>query len=212
MEMKRMENYGQRQQKAWITMTLIVLNILYFVYLEAVGSSEDVLFMLEHGAMFVPLVLGNHEYYRLITSIFLHFGFAHLMNNMVMLFFLGSILEEEIGSFKYLLLYFVSGVAGNILSAFMDLKTGEFVISAGASGAIFGVIGALLIIVAKNHGHLRTLDGRGMVFMVVCSLYHGFTSTGVDNMAHIGGLLSGILLAFILYRKRQSKRSTVEWN
>ena len=70
MEMKRMENYGQRQQKAWITMTLIVLNILYFVYLEAVGSSEDVLFMLEHGAMFGPLVLDGHEYYRLLTAEF----------------------------------------------------------------------------------------------------------------------------------------------
>lgn len=195
-----------------ITIGIIAINILVFVWLSFFGMTEDGSYMLEHGAMFVPLVLGNHEYYRLITSIFLHFGFAHLMNNMVMLFFLGSILEEEIGSFKYLLLYFVSGVAGNILSAFMDLKTGEFVISAGASGVIFGVIGALLIIVAKNHGHLRTLDGKGMVFMVVCSLYHGFTSTGVDNMAHIGGLLSGILLAFILYRKRQSKRSTVEWN
>ena len=195
-----------------ITIGIIAINILVFVWLSFFGMTEDGSYMLEHGAMFVPLVLGNHEYYRLITSIFLHFGFAHLMNNMVMLFFLGSILEEEIGSFKYLLLYFVSGVAGNILSAFMDLKTGEFVISAGASGAIFGVIGALLIIVAKNHCHLRTLDGKGMVFMVVCSLYHGFTSTGVDNMAHIGGLLSGILLAFILYRKRQSKRSTVEWN
>lgn len=195
-----------------ITIGIIAINILVFVWLSFFGMTEDGSYMLEHGAMFVPLVLGNHEYYRLITSIFLHFGFAHLMNNMVMLFFLGSILEEEIGSFKYLLLYFVSGVAGNILSAFMDLKTGEFVISAGASGAIFGVIGALLIIVAKNHGHLRTLDGKGMVFMVVCSLYHGFTSTGVDNMAHIGGLLSGILLAFILYRKRQSKRGTVEWN
>lgn len=195
-----------------ITIGIIAINILVFIWLSFFGMTEDGSYMLEHGAMFVPLVLGNHEYYRLITSIFLHFGFAHLMNNMVMLFFLGSILEEEIGSFKYLLLYFVSGVAGNILSAFMDLKTGEFVISAGASGAIFGVIGALLIIVVKNHGHLRTLDGRGMVFMVVCSLYHGFTSTGVDNMAHIGGLLSGILLAFILYRKRQSKRSTVEWD
>lgn len=195
-----------------ITIGIIAINILVFVWLSFFGMTEDGSYMLEHGAMFVPLVLGNHEYYRLITSIFLHFGFAHLMNNMVMLFFLGSILEEEIGSFKYLLLYFVSGVAGNILSAFMDLKTGEFVISAGASGAIFGVIGALLIIVTKNHGHLRTLDGRGMVFIVVCSLYHGFISTGVDNMAHIGGLLSGILLAFILYRKRQSKRSTVEWN
>ena len=195
-----------------ITIGIIAINILVFVWLSFFGMTEDGSYMLEHGAMFVPLVLGNHEYYRLITSIFLHFGFAHLMNNMVMLFFLGSILEEEIGSFKYLLLYFVSGVAGNILSAFMDLKTGEFVISAGASGAIFGVIGALLIIVAKNHGRLRTLDGRGMVFMVVCSLYHGFTSTGVDNMAHIGGLLSGILLADILSRKRQSKRSTVDWD
>ena len=97
--------------------------------------------MLENGAMFVPLVLGNQEYYRLITSMFLHFGFSHLMNNMIMLFFLGSILEEEIGRFKYLFLYFASGLAGNVLSAAMDLKTGEFVVSAGVlSGAIFGVL------------------------------------------------------------------------
>ena len=200
------------KKKPIITMGIIGINALVFVRLSFFGMTEDAGYMLEHGAMFVPLVLGNHEYYRLITSMFLHFGFSHLMNNMVMLFFLGSILEEEIGGFKYFLLYFVSGLAGNLLSAAMDLKTGEFVVSAGASGAIFGVIGALLIIVAKNHGHLRTLNGRGMVFMVVCSLYHGFTSTGVDNMAHIGGLVSGILLAFILFRKRQGKSSAVEWN
>ena len=200
------------KKKPIITMGIIGINALVFVWLSFFGMTEDAGYILEHGAMFVPLVLGNHEYYRLITSMFLHFGFSHLMNNMVMLFFLGSILEEEIGGFKYFLLYFVSGLAGNLLSAAMDLKTGEFVVSAGASGAIFGVIGALLIIVAKNHGHLRTLNGRGMVFMVVCSLYHGFTSTGVDNMAHIGGLVSGILLAFILYRKRQGKSSAVEWN
>ena len=89
-----------------ITIGIIAINILVFIWLSFFGMTEDGSYMLEHGAMFVPLVLGNHEYYRLITSIFLHFGFAHLMNNMVMLFFLGSILEEEIGSFKYLLLYF----------------------------------------------------------------------------------------------------------
>lgn len=94
MEMKRMENYGQRQQKAWITMTLIVLNILYFVYLEAVGSSEDVLFMLEHGAMFGPLVLDGHEYYRLLTAVFMHFGINHIVNNMLVLFVLGDNLER----------------------------------------------------------------------------------------------------------------------
>lgn len=200
------------KKKPVITIGIIAINVLVFVWLSFFGMTEDAGYMLEHGAMFVPFVLNNHEYYRLITSMFLHFGFSHLMNNMIMLFFLGSILEDEIGSFKYLLLYFMSGLAGNVLSAAMDLKTGEFIVSAGASGAIFGVIGALLIIVAKNHGHLRTLDGRGMVFMVVCSLYHGFTSTGVDNMAHIGGLVVGILLAFILYRKCQSKSSTEQWN
>lgn len=97
MEMKRMENYGQRQQKAWITMALIVLNILYFVYLEAVGSSEDVLFMLEHGAMFGPLVLEGHEYYRLLTAVFMHFGINHIVNNMLVLFVLGDNLERALG-------------------------------------------------------------------------------------------------------------------
>ena len=129
------------KKKPIITMGIIGINALVFVWLSFFGMTEDAGYMLEHGAMFVPLVLGNHEYYRLITSMFLHFGFSHLMNNMVMLFFLGSILEEEIGGFKYFLLYFASGLAGNLLSAAMDLKTGEFVVSAGASGAIFGVGG-----------------------------------------------------------------------
>lgn len=70
-----------------ITIGIIAINILVFVWLSFFGMTEDGSYMLEHGAMFVPLVLGNHEYYRLITSIFLHFGFAHLMNNMVMSFF-----------------------------------------------------------------------------------------------------------------------------
>ena len=93
-----MENYGQRQQKAWITMTLIVLNILYFVYLEAAGSSEDVLFMLEHGAMFGPLVLDGQEYYRLLTAVFMHFGINHIVNNMLVLFVLGDNLERALGN------------------------------------------------------------------------------------------------------------------
>lgn len=129
------------------------------------------------------------------------------MNNMVMFFFLGSVLEEETGRWKYLLIYILSGLGGNILSAVMDISSGNYTVSAGASGAIFGVIGALLWVVIRNHGHLGTLSGRGLVFMTVCSIYHGFTSTGVDNMAHIGGLLSGFLAAVILYRKRYRKRS-----
>lgn len=190
-----------------VTIGIVVINVIVFFGLSMFGMTENGGFMLQHGAMYLPYVIQQEEYYRLFTSMFLHFGFSHLMNNMIMLFFLGRVLEEEIGKWKYLLLYLFSGVAGNILSAVMELKTGEFYISAGASGAIFGVIGALLYITIRNHGRLRELSGRGMLFMTACSIYHGFASAGVDNMAHIGGLLAGFLAAILLYRKRYGKCS-----
>lgn len=201
-----------QDKKPTLTIMIIAANVLVFVWLSMFGMTEDGSYMLQHGAMYLPFVLENGEYYRMFTCLFLHFGFSHLMNNMMMLFFLGSILEEEIGWWKYSILYLCSGFGGNILSALYDLKMGEFAVSAGASGAIFGIIGALLMIIIKNHGRLRNLSGRGMLFMAVCSLYHGFSSTGVDNMAHIGGLISGFCLAAVLYWKSNHKSSTLKRN
>ena len=80
----------QRRPRAWVNGTLIVLNILYFLYLELTGSTEDAYFMLEHGAMYGPFVLRGHEYYRLLTSMFMHFGINHIVNNMLVLFVLGA--------------------------------------------------------------------------------------------------------------------------
>lgn len=121
--------------------------------------------MLQHGAMYLPFVIENGEYYRMFTCMFLHFGFSHLMNNMIMLFLLGNVLEEELGWWKYVILYLASGLGGNILSAWNDLHTGVYAVSAGASGAIFGIIGALIFLVLKNHGRLGNLSSRGMLFM-----------------------------------------------
>lgn len=185
----------------FMTTILVAANIIIFFVLSMFGMTEDTMFMLDHGAMYVPYIVNFHDYSMLFTSMFLHFGFSHLINNMIVLFFLGSVLEKEIGKWKYLFLYFLSGLCGNLLSAAVELWTGKFYVSAGASGAIFGIIGALLFITMKNHGHLRTLSQRGLVFMVICSLYHGFTSTGVDNMAHVGGLISGFIIAAFIYRK-----------
>ena len=95
---------------------------------------------------------------------------------------------------------------------FGDLQTGEYVVSAGASGAIFGVIGALLYVAVRNRGRIGNISGRGILFMVVVSLYYGFTSGGVDNLAHIGGLVSGFLLGVLLYWKRKGKRSRFAGN
>lgn len=189
------------------TILLAAVNVIVFFYLTFQGMTEDGAFMLEHGAMYVPYVLGEGEYYRLFSSMFMHFGFEHLVNNMVMLLVIGFTLEREIGTIKFLIIYLLSGLGGNILSAVWDVMLESFAVSAGASGAIFGIVGALLYVALRNRGRIGEMSGRGLVFMVILSLYYGFTGGGVDNFAHIGGLLSGFILSVLLYWKRQRKYS-----
>lgn len=202
--------YGRQRQRAWVTGGLIGLNILYFIYLEAVGSSEDALFMLDHGAMYGPLVLQGHQYYRLLTSIFMHFGINHIVNNMLVLFVLGDNLERALGKVKYLILYLVSGVGANVVSMLASMDDYRQAVGAGASGAIFGVVGGLIYAVAVNRGRLEDLSTRQLVVMVLFSLYFGFTSGGVDNVAHIAGLAIGIVMAAVLYRKPKPRRRLEE--
>lgn len=185
------------------TVALIVINIAVFFILTMFGDTEDAVFMLQHGAMYEPYIIEGHEYYRIFTCLFLHFGITHLLNNMVLLGALGWNLELEIGKVRFVIIYFASGIIGNIVSLFYDLTLEQPAVSAGASGAIFGLMGALLYVVIANRGRLGRLSGRGMLVMVILSLYFGLTSTGVDNLAHIGGLVSGFLLAVLLYRRKQ---------
>jgi rhomboid protease GluP len=194
------------------TILLIAVNVIVFLLLSFQGMTENAEYMLEHGAMYVPYMMEGKEYYRLFTSMFLHFGIDHLTNNMVMLGAIGWNLEYEIGKIKFLIIYFVSGLAGNILSAFGDIMIGEYAVSAGASGAVFGIMGALLYVAIRNKGRIGTISGRGLVLMVILSLYYGFTSAGVDNLAHIGGLIAGFILGVLLYWKRYSKRGRKTWN
>ena len=163
--------------EAVCTVALIVVNVAVFMIMTMFGDTEDAVFMLQHGAMYEPFVIQQHEYYRIITCLFLHFGIEHLLNNMVMLGALGWNLELEIGKVRFLVIYFVSGIAGNILSLFYDLSTENPAVSAGASGAIFGLMGALLYVVILNRGRLGRLSGRGMLIMVALSLYFGFASS-----------------------------------
>ena len=107
--------------KAPCTVLLAVVNVIVFLVLSFQGMTEDGRFMLQHGAMYVPYLIKNGEYYRLFTSMFLHFGYDHLFNNMVVLVAMGWNLELEIGKIKFLIVYFVSGLAGNILSAWWDI-------------------------------------------------------------------------------------------
>ncbi|MBE5989514.1 rhomboid protease GluP [Lacrimispora xylanisolvens] len=196
-----------RRKKALVNIGLIAVNVIYFLYLEMNGSTEDTQFMVSHGAMYAPLVIERGEYYRLITSTFMHFGINHIMNNMLILFILGDNLERALGHIKYLFFYLICGVGANVASMIINMSGYRNVVSAGASGAIFGVIGGLLYAVAVNRGQLEDLSTRQLVVVILCSLYFGFTSTGVDNAAHIAGLIIGIIMGVVLYRRPRNGRS-----
>lgn len=181
---------------------MVILNILIFLGLEWIGTPQSAEFMYDYGAMYPEAVVADGEWYRLFICMFMHFGIEHLGNNMLILFFLGDNLERAVGHIKYLFIYLLSGLGGSILSMLFMIQSQDYAVSGGASGAIFGVVGALIYIVIRNRGRLEDLTTRQLVFMAVLSLYHGFTATGVDNFAHIGGLVSGFVLAVLLYWKK----------
>ena len=194
-------------RKAYVNGVLIAVNVLYFLYLETAGSTGDVFFMYQKGAMEAAAVLKDHEYYRLFTAMFMHFGINHLINNMLVLFVIGDNLERALGHVKYLILYLCCGIGAGWISLYFQ-EPDVLTVSAGASGAIFGVIGGLLYAVAVNKGRLEDLSTRQLVVMIAFSLYFGFTSVGIDNAAHISGLVLGILFGGILDRKPRKKK----WN
>lgn len=190
-----------KNKKPYMTIGFIAVNVIVFLILEILGDTQSSAFMAEHGAMHPLLITQDQQYWRFFTAMFLHFGGEHLMNNMVVLGASGIILEEALGHGKYTILYLTAGIGGSILSCLEMLVTNDYAVSAGASGAIFGVIGGLLWVVIRHKGHYETLTGKGLLVMIALSLYYGVSTGGVDNWGHIGGLIMGFLQAMILYRK-----------
>lgn len=193
-----LEDLRQELKKEPITAVLIILNMIAFLISEIMGGSQNTFVMLEAGAAYTPYILEDGEYYRLFTSMFLHFGIEHLLNNMLILFVIGGRLERTIGKIRFLMIYILGGLAGNLISMIWELKTMDYGVSAGASGAVFAVTGALIYVVIHHKGRVEDLSTKQILFMAALSLYLGFTSTGVNNAAHVGGLLTGFILSVLL--------------
>ena len=181
-----------------VTVALAAANIIVWIVLAIQGDTESSRFMFSHGAMWPKSVIDG-EYYRLFTCTFLHFGPAHLLNNMLMLVVLGHEVEIPVGHVRFLICYLFSGLSGSILSCFHMLRTGDPALACGASGAIFGILGMMLTVIVAHKGRYERYTVRRLLVMIALSLYFGFTSGSVDNAGHVGGLVGGFVICFLIY-------------
>ena len=193
-----------------VTLGLLVLNIVGYIFCTQMG---EVVYTI--GSMNAEKILVAHEYYRFLTSVFLHADIEHLVSNMIFLFGLGQMVEQVTGHISFSIVYLLSGFGGSIFSILYAVLTGKIYDAVGASGAIFGLVGALFILVVardlrrRSHslGTVEILDQRGrqmpgayecvsvgrIIFAVVYMIYSGSRAAGVDNAAHVGGLLLSLI-------------------
>lgn len=185
-----------KKRVPYITYILIGINIIIYL-LMALGYRNNILW---YGAN-IPDLIRHGDIYRLLSSVFVHASFLHLFCNMYALYVIGPQLESYIGRYKYLIIYLVSGITGNLLSMVFSSN-----MSIGASGAIFGLFGALLYFGYHYRVYLGTVIKSQLIPLIVLNLIIGFMVPNIDNAAHIGGLIGGILMTIALGVKYKSSR------
>lgn len=194
-----------KSNKPIITYILIGINLLLFLLMYIFGAgSENINTLLKFGALSKPHIIINNEYYRIFTSAFLHIGFIHLLFNMYALNALGNQVENYFGKKKYLIIYFVSILTSSLLSLII---TPMGIISAGASGAIFGLFGALLYFGYNYRAYFGNVILKQLLPIIIINLFIGFMSQGINNAAHIGGLFGGFLVSYATGLKTKSSKS-----
>ena len=184
-----------RPKKPVITYALIIINVLVFI-LSVFNDSILPMFAVNR-----ELIVNFGQYYRLITGMFLHGSILHLLFNMYALYIIGMQLESFLGKAKYLIVYLLSGIGASMLSIFFSNS-----FSIGASGAIFGLMGALLYFGYHYRVYLDSVVKSQIIPLIVLNLILGFTLSGIDNWAHIGGLVSGILATMAVGVKYKSTK------
>jgi rhomboid protease GluP len=199
---KKAENVFKKR-KPIITDIIILINIIVFLSMYLFGyGSEDNATLIYFGANVRELILQG-DYYRLITAAFLHIGIIHILCNMYALYIVGSQIENFYGKTKFTIIYLFSAICGNLL-AMLSSNT----ISAGASGAIFGLFGALLYFGYHYRVYLGSVLKSQLIPLIILNLLMGFVLPGVDGLAHIGGLIGGILISAALGVKYKSTTYT----
>lgn len=208
-ELKAVENFDARLKEltpvTWALYLVVGVNVA--VWLANLGAGISAFRplpseLLAWGANSAASVVEDRQYWRLLTATFLHGGFLHLTLNMLGLWQAGKQLNRLHGNFQFLLIYLASALAGSALSLHFSAQQS---VSVGASGAVFGVLGALLVAVYQHRGQIPGVTSKNVMtsqgVFLAYALVQGFSKQGIDNAAHVGGLIAGCVLAWVLTEK-----------
>lgn len=194
-------NLQTLKRQPFMTEIIIGIQVIAFILMTIAGGSTNTNVLVEFGARMTPLIQQG-QWWRLITPVFLHIGLMHIVVNSITIYYIGTQIEMIFGHWRFLMIYFLSGITGNIASFVFLPNT----LSAGASTAIFGLFGAFLMLGEsyRNNAYIRLLSRQFLLF-VVLNLVFDLFSPGIDIYGHIGGLLGGFLLAYLVGVPRLGK-------
>lgn len=208
------------------TIVFIIANVFVFILTTQSGANQDPSVLIRYGAKVNVLISQQHEWWRFVTPIFLHGGIAHILMNMYGLWVIGPYVERLYGSAKFVVFWVATGIAG-VVASYLSVQptlhnagpVGRFffkaedAVSVGASGALFGLIGVLFVFGIKFRHELpegfKRAFGTGMLPTILLNIFIGYMIPVIDNAAHMGGLVSGALLALFVGYKRPGQRSGI---
>jgi len=182
-----------------VTLTMLGLCWLVFAFDFIVTAGDQPSGPLVRAGQIVPSLIQAGQWWRLITSGFIHYGILHIAFNSYALFQVGLLVEYVYGSARYFAIYMVALVAGGLAAYYSTIGTNDA--TAGASGAIMGVFGAMAVLAFKLP-HARGILLRSALMPIVLTLGNGFLNSGISNSGHIGGLIGGVLTAWVLKPER----------
>ena len=193
------------------TYIIMAYNLIVFLLMEFDGGSQNVHILLRYGAVSYYHLFVAGEFHRLVMPIFLHIGWMHLFVNSMSLILFGIRAERYFGHFKFIAIYFFSGIIGNVAMAVFSQQA----VGAGASGAIFGIIGALFAYIKLRKKNIENFNAAILGVMILVNVFMGFTmnnipadipgATNIGNAAHIGGLVAGLWLGYLLAGESKKK-------
>ena len=199
------------QNPRFVTNIIIAINVIVFVIVALLNHTIDFtsipgeIALINAGAQFGPLI-AQGQYWRIFTAMFLHFNLIHIGLNMLSLFLIGAAVEVFYGKWRYLLIYLGSGIVGGIVTYLLQPDA----VAAGASGAIFGVFGALGVFYIVNRRALGRYGSGAItnwIFWLTLNLVFGFSNANIGIVDHIGGLVAGMVIAALLIPKLRARKS-----